>query len=392
MMLSGAASSAKLIEVKVAYHTVPSRLKSLPKVTGPAVGEGGCSIKPIPDQVLVNYASTDAGTSGKMVVSSPVCGGNALDDGATQQPCCPAIDVCSARGLVSTMPSQLIDSDPFQTSYAACAASAGDDSEEDGAPSGSLKDEPVIGVAIADQSVEVPSAEEPCCAPLSAGVVLPEVAGDVDVLASISKDELLVDQALDQASFLKRVRFAPEILSVEALSSVPHRRMLAPCSDIYHPVKFRRSNIGILASEDVPVDDGPNPGADIECHDLSFPPSDGATPEMEPASVIDPDIMPSPISRIALCRSNLCRSAFGLRGLDSDASPLGCDLLFAGVKLSGMHSLGVMFSRLELAGAGVQLSGVLFAEVHISGVPKPECFFPEFVLAGAKFSECNFSV
>ncbi|GMH31921.1 hypothetical protein Nepgr_033765 [Nepenthes gracilis] len=52
MILSGAASSAKLMEVKVAYHSVPSRLKSLPKAPGPAIGEGGCPKKPIPEQVL----------------------------------------------------------------------------------------------------------------------------------------------------------------------------------------------------------------------------------------------------------------------------------------------------------------------------------------------------
>ncbi|GMH25363.1 hypothetical protein Nepgr_027206 [Nepenthes gracilis] len=118
------------------------------------------------------------------------------------------------------------------------------------------------------------------------------------VLAPISKDELLVDQALEQASFLKRVRFAPETLSAEAHSSAPHRRMLAPCSDVCHPVKFRKSNSGILASEDVPVDDDPIPGAAIECHDRSIPPSDGESPEMEPVAIIDPDITPSPISRI----------------------------------------------------------------------------------------------
>ncbi|GMH25341.1 hypothetical protein Nepgr_027184 [Nepenthes gracilis] len=105
-------------------------------------------------------------------------------------------------------------------------------------------------------------------------------------------------KALDQALFLKRVRFTPEILSAEAPSSAPHRRMLASCSDTCHPIKFRRSNLGNLASEDVPVDDGPNPGADIEYHDLLIPPSDGVTREMEPASVINSDLTPSPISRI----------------------------------------------------------------------------------------------
>ncbi|GMH06034.1 hypothetical protein Nepgr_007874 [Nepenthes gracilis] len=102
--------------------------------------------------------------------------------------------------------------------------------------------------------------------------------------------------------------------------------MLAPCSDICHSIKFRRSNLGNLAFEGVAVDDGPklasppfapprealgvvplddalslinclpNPGADIVIHDLSIPPSDGKALEMEPTSAIDPDLTPSPIS------------------------------------------------------------------------------------------------
>ncbi|GMH14579.1 hypothetical protein Nepgr_016420 [Nepenthes gracilis] len=135
-------------------------------------------------------------------------------------------------------------------------------------------------------------------------------------------------KALDQAPSIKVVRFAPEILSAEAPSCTPHRRMLAPCSDICHLIKFRRSNLGNLASDGVPVVGGPKlaappfappretlgvvplddalssidilpyPGADIENHDLSIPPSDGMTSEMELASAIDPDLMPSPISRV----------------------------------------------------------------------------------------------
>ncbi|GMH25364.1 hypothetical protein Nepgr_027207 [Nepenthes gracilis] len=104
--------------------------------------------------------------------------------------------------------------------------------------------------------------------------------------------------ALDQSPVVKRVRFAPEIASAEAPSCDPHRRLLAPCSDICHPSKFRRSNLGNLASMVVPVDDGPNPDAAIEHHVLSIPPSDGVSPVLEPASVIDPDLTPSPISRI----------------------------------------------------------------------------------------------
>ncbi|GMH30405.1 hypothetical protein Nepgr_032248 [Nepenthes gracilis] len=105
--------------------------------------------------------------------------------------------------------------------------------------------------------------------------------------------------------------------------------MLAHCSDICHPIKFRRSNLENLASEGIPVDDRPklasypfapprealgeaplddalpsidilpNPGANIENHDLSFPPSDGKTSEMVSVSAIDSDHTPSPISRIS---------------------------------------------------------------------------------------------
>ncbi|GMH16931.1 hypothetical protein Nepgr_018772 [Nepenthes gracilis] len=116
--------------------------------------------------------------------------------------------------------------------------------------------------------------------------------------------------------------------------------MLAPCSDICRPIKFSRSNLGNLAPEGGPMDDGPklasspfapprealgvvplddalssidilpNLGADIENHDLSIPPSDGMTLEMEPASVIDPDLTPSPISRISK-KYSLVASNFG---------------------------------------------------------------------------------
>ncbi|GMH11599.1 hypothetical protein Nepgr_013440 [Nepenthes gracilis] len=142
------------------------------------------------------------------------------------------------------------------------------------------------------------------------------------------------------------VRFAPEILSAEAPSSAPHHRMLALCSDICHLIKFRRSNLGNLASEGIPVDDGPklasspfapprealgvvpfddalplidiqpNPGTDIENHDMLIPPCDGMTSEMEPASVIDPDLTPSPISRISK-KYSLVASNFGSRFLQA---------------------------------------------------------------------------
>ncbi|GMH22101.1 hypothetical protein Nepgr_023944 [Nepenthes gracilis] len=127
MILSGAASSAKLMEVKVAYHSVPSNLKSLPKTPGPAVG--------------------------KRAVSSPVCGGSALDVGVLNQQTRSPATVVTARGLASKMPSQIIDSDPILTSCDVYSASAGYTPEEDGAPSGSVKDVTAIGDTNAVHSV-----------------------------------------------------------------------------------------------------------------------------------------------------------------------------------------------------------------------------------------------
>ncbi|GMH16934.1 hypothetical protein Nepgr_018775 [Nepenthes gracilis] len=134
---------------------------------------------------------------------------------------------------------------------------------------------------------------------------------------------------LDKAHLLKVVRFAPEILSVEAPNCAPHRRKLVPCSDICHPIKFRRSNLGDLDSEDAPVDDSPKlasspfapprealgeapiddvlssidilqkPSADIKNHDLMVPLSDGKISEMVPASAIDPDHTPGSITHLS---------------------------------------------------------------------------------------------
>ncbi|GMH03394.1 hypothetical protein Nepgr_005233 [Nepenthes gracilis] len=178
---------------------------------------------------------------------------------------------------------------------------------------------------------------------LNCGLGIPPPA--VDVYPNDNSVEQSFDaspfKALDQAPSLKVVRFAPlEILSAKAPSRATHRRMLAPCNAICHPIKFRRSNLGNLASEGVPMDDGPklasspfapprealgvaplddalsstdilhNPGADIENNDLSFPPSDGMTSEMVPASVIDPDHTPSSISRISK-KYSLVASNFG---------------------------------------------------------------------------------
>ncbi|GMH00803.1 hypothetical protein Nepgr_002642 [Nepenthes gracilis] len=134
---------------------------------------------------------------------------------------------------------------------------------------------------------------DPPCAPDAVG--LGADALDADGLPSIDSvvqsSGVTPFKVLDQAQFFKWVRFAPEILSAEDPSSAPRRRMLAPCRDISHPIKFRRSNLDSLASQDVPVDVGPNPGAVI-------PPSDGVTPETEVAPVIDLNLTPSPIARI----------------------------------------------------------------------------------------------
>ncbi|GMH22102.1 hypothetical protein Nepgr_023945 [Nepenthes gracilis] len=153
MILSGAASSAKLMEVKVAYHSVPSSLKSMPKAPGPAVGESGCSIKPNSDQVLVGYASPDVGISSMRAVSSPVCGGIALEDGVLNQQTWSPATVVTARGLASMMPSQIIVSDPSQSPCAVYFASAGYTPVEVGAPSGSMKDVTAIGDTNAVHSV-----------------------------------------------------------------------------------------------------------------------------------------------------------------------------------------------------------------------------------------------
>ncbi|GMH02092.1 hypothetical protein Nepgr_003931 [Nepenthes gracilis] len=59
---------------------------------------------------------------------------------------------------------------------------------------------------------------------------------------------------LDKAPILKVVRFAPEILSAKASSCASHRKRMAPCSDICHPILSRRSNLGHKASEVAPVD------------------------------------------------------------------------------------------------------------------------------------------
>ncbi|GMH21115.1 hypothetical protein Nepgr_022957 [Nepenthes gracilis] len=102
-------------------------LKTRSKALVPTVDEGGGK-KPIPDQALVDFASPNAGAS---VDSPPVCGVNVLDDYDLDQ------QTCSARGMVSLVASQLIDSDPIRTSYATCSVSVGVVPEDVGALSDS---------------------------------------------------------------------------------------------------------------------------------------------------------------------------------------------------------------------------------------------------------------
>ncbi|GMH21007.1 hypothetical protein Nepgr_022849 [Nepenthes gracilis] len=124
------------VEVKVIYHWKPNgglkdgRLKTRSKSLVPAVDEGGCK-NPIPDQVLVDSASPDAGTS---VNSPPVI---VLDNGdLDQQTGSPANVECYARGKVT-----------------ACSVSAGDVPKDDGALSGSMKVEPAYVVTNSDHSI-----------------------------------------------------------------------------------------------------------------------------------------------------------------------------------------------------------------------------------------------
>ncbi|GMH29452.1 hypothetical protein Nepgr_031295 [Nepenthes gracilis] len=62
---------------------------------------------------------------------------------------------------------------------------------------------------------------------------------------------------LDKAPIVKVLRFAPEILSVEAPSSASHSRKMAPCSDICHPFVFRKSIRGQKVSVEAPMDAAP---------------------------------------------------------------------------------------------------------------------------------------
>ncbi|GMH31954.1 hypothetical protein Nepgr_033798 [Nepenthes gracilis] len=115
---------------------LPMGFHLLPR--GPFVSDvdgGRCSsIKPIPVQVV----SIDAGSYVRNADSSGI---SALD----QQECSPANDDFLARGMVSSMPAQQIDSGPIQNSYPECpAGSIGEVYANDKDLSGFVKDEPTI--------------------------------------------------------------------------------------------------------------------------------------------------------------------------------------------------------------------------------------------------------
>ncbi|GMH17735.1 hypothetical protein Nepgr_019576 [Nepenthes gracilis] len=147
----------------------------------------------------------------------------------------------------------------------------------------------------------------------------PKICSQQSLLAS---QNLSPAMDLDEAPLLKVVRFAPEILSAMAPSCAPHRRKLAPCSDVCHPSKFRSSKMGNLASEVAPVADGPNlaplpfapprealgvasPDVDLSMIDILLDSSvdivnhDLMVPLLDGLAAIDPDLTPSPISRIS---------------------------------------------------------------------------------------------
>ncbi|GMH25398.1 hypothetical protein Nepgr_027241 [Nepenthes gracilis] len=57
-----------------------------------------------------------------------------------------------------------------------------------------------------------------------------------------------------KAPSVKVVRFAPEIISSATPNCASRYRKIAPCSDIHHPIVFRRSNLGLKDSMVDPVD------------------------------------------------------------------------------------------------------------------------------------------
>ncbi|GMH29935.1 hypothetical protein Nepgr_031778 [Nepenthes gracilis] len=82
---------------------------------------------------------------------------------------------------------------------------------------------------------------------------------------------------LDKAPTSKVVRFAPEIMSSEALSCASRCRKMAPCSDICHPIVFCKIQLGLKDSLEAPMDAVPK---------LAFPPL--APPVDAPAEDVAP--------------------------------------------------------------------------------------------------------
>ncbi|GMH29546.1 hypothetical protein Nepgr_031389 [Nepenthes gracilis] len=66
--------------------------------------------------------------------------------------------------------------------------------------------------------------------------------------------DLASESLLDKAPSPKVVRFAPKIMSYEAPSCASRCRKMAPCSDVCHPIVFRRSNLSLKDSMETPVD------------------------------------------------------------------------------------------------------------------------------------------
>ncbi|GMH14553.1 hypothetical protein Nepgr_016394 [Nepenthes gracilis] len=105
---------------------LPALTKDLKKDLTPQEGS-----KTIPRRVPPTLAAV------RNADPSSVCSISALDLQASS----PATDDCLACGMVSSMPAQLIDSGPIQTTFAECSSgSVGDVYEPDEALSGSVKD------------------------------------------------------------------------------------------------------------------------------------------------------------------------------------------------------------------------------------------------------------
>ncbi|GMH10598.1 hypothetical protein Nepgr_012439 [Nepenthes gracilis] len=105
------------------------------------------------------------------------------------------------------------------------------------------------------------------------------------------------------------------------------------------------------------IDILPYPGVNIENHDLSIPPSDGMTSEMEPASAIDPDLTPSPISCISK-KYSLVASNFG-EPFSSSSNAREAELLHEVDDVAG-SSLGsaMQLSPVETPNSGGRIPSV----------------------------------